>query len=98
MRYVYSFAAWPDETWGFHRAVHDLFRAMNTRVEMVFVAGASSSTRRTVSLSPATSSDSGRLCHITASPFERWSGRRMLSQNRFFDQSQLRDGLCRVLP
>ncbi len=35
-RYSYSFFVWPSETWGFRRALFDLFRVLNAaRVEMV---------------------------------------------------------------
>ena len=34
--YAYSFSVWPDETWGFGRAVFDLFRMLGARVEMNF--------------------------------------------------------------
>lgn len=36
MKYVYCFAVWPDETWGFERAVCDLFAHLEWRVEMEF--------------------------------------------------------------
>ena len=36
MRYVYSFQAWPDETWKFDRAVYLLFEFLGCRVEMEF--------------------------------------------------------------
>jgi hypothetical protein len=36
MRYVYTFSVWPDETWGFGRALFDVFRLLNARVEMPF--------------------------------------------------------------
>jgi hypothetical protein len=36
MKYVYSFVTWPDETWGFDRAVFDLFKVLTARVEMQF--------------------------------------------------------------
>lgn len=35
-KYAYSFCAWPSETWGFKRAMFDLFRMLNGRVEMTF--------------------------------------------------------------
>lgn len=34
--YNYSFSVWPSETWGFERAVYELFKALNSRVEMTF--------------------------------------------------------------
>lgn len=34
MKYVYSFVAWPDETWKFERAMYELFRMLNMRIEM----------------------------------------------------------------
>lgn len=36
MKYVYTFSIWPDETWGFSRALFDMFRLINPRVEMPF--------------------------------------------------------------
>lgn len=40
MRWNYSFSVWPDETRRFPRAVFELFRMLNTRVENDFtVAG-----------------------------------------------------------
>lgn len=36
MKYSYCFTVWPDETWGFTRAIFDLFRYINTNVEMTF--------------------------------------------------------------
>lgn len=36
MVYTYSFSVWPNETWGFDKAVFDLFRMLNGRVEMDF--------------------------------------------------------------
>jgi hypothetical protein len=36
MKYVYTFSIWPDETWGFSRALFDTLRLVNTRVEMTF--------------------------------------------------------------
>ena len=36
MKYVYSFVAWPDETWKFDRAVYDYFRVFRRRTEMHF--------------------------------------------------------------
>jgi hypothetical protein len=36
MRYVYTFSIWPDETWGFNRALFDVFRLLNTRLAMPF--------------------------------------------------------------
>jgi hypothetical protein len=36
MRYVYTFNIWPDEGWGFGRALFDVLRLLNTRVEMPF--------------------------------------------------------------
>jgi hypothetical protein len=35
-RYVYCFSPWPDETRGFPATVFDLFRMLQTRVEMEF--------------------------------------------------------------
>jgi hypothetical protein len=35
-KYVYSFCIWPDETWDFDRAVFDLFKMLNGRLDMVF--------------------------------------------------------------
>jgi hypothetical protein len=35
-KYVYTFVAWPDETWNFDRAVFDLFKVLTARVELVF--------------------------------------------------------------
>ena len=37
IKYTYSFSAWPDETWGFKRALFDLFGMLNGRVEMNFM-------------------------------------------------------------
>ncbi len=37
-QFVYSFTAWPDETWKFDKAVFDLFRHLLMRVEMTFTA------------------------------------------------------------
>jgi hypothetical protein len=37
--YAYSFSVWPDETWGFDRAVYDLFSMLGGRVEMNFTPG-----------------------------------------------------------
>ena len=34
--YNYSFSVWPDETWGFEKAIFDLFKMLNGRVEMTF--------------------------------------------------------------
>ena len=36
MKYVYTFSVWPDETWGFDRAIFDVFRLMRRRVAMPF--------------------------------------------------------------
>lgn len=36
MKYTYTFSVWPNETWGFDRAVYDLFRLFNWRVDMDF--------------------------------------------------------------
>ncbi len=36
MIYTYTFTLWPDETWGFNRALFDVLRLLNTRVEMPF--------------------------------------------------------------
>lgn len=36
MKYAYTFSLWPDETWGFDRALFDVFRLLQTRVEMNF--------------------------------------------------------------
>ena len=36
MKYVYTFSAWPSETWGFKPALFDLFQFIAGRVEMVF--------------------------------------------------------------
>ncbi len=36
MKYVYTFTVWPDEEWGFKPATLDVFRLLNTRVEMPF--------------------------------------------------------------
>lgn len=35
-KYAYSFSVWPDESWGFKPALFDLFKMLNSRVEMVF--------------------------------------------------------------
>lgn len=35
MQRLYSFVAWPDETWKFERAMYDLFRMLSMRVEMM---------------------------------------------------------------
>lgn len=35
-KYTYEFSVWPAETWGFKRAMFDLFRMLNGRVEMPF--------------------------------------------------------------
>lgn len=34
--YAYSFSVWPSETWGFDKAVFQVFEAMGARVEMPF--------------------------------------------------------------
>jgi hypothetical protein len=39
MKYVYTFSVWPSETWGFNRELFDLFRMVNTQVEMHFTEG-----------------------------------------------------------
>ncbi len=36
MTYLYTFSIWPDETRGFSRALFDVLRLVNTRVEMPF--------------------------------------------------------------
>jgi hypothetical protein len=36
VKYLYAFSVWPAETWGFDRALFDVFRLLNTRVEMPF--------------------------------------------------------------
>jgi hypothetical protein len=36
VRYAYTFSLWPDEAWGFGRALFDVFRLLETRVEMPF--------------------------------------------------------------
>jgi hypothetical protein len=36
MKYVYTFTIWPSEDWGFSRPLFDLFRILNTRVELPF--------------------------------------------------------------
>jgi hypothetical protein len=36
MKYVYTFSIWPDETWGFDRALFDAFRLMQRRLAMSF--------------------------------------------------------------
>ena len=36
MKYTYSFSVWPSETWGFTRDLFDIFRMVNTNVEMSF--------------------------------------------------------------
>lgn len=40
MKYLYSFCVWPSETWGFHKPLFELFRTINTRVEMEFTVEA----------------------------------------------------------
>ena len=35
-RFTYSFSVWPAETWDFSRALFDLFRCINTRIDMEF--------------------------------------------------------------
>lgn len=34
--FVYAFSVWPDETWDFNKAMFDLFRLLNSRVEITF--------------------------------------------------------------
>lgn len=34
--YDYSFSVWPSETWGFDKAVFDLFKLIGGRVELSF--------------------------------------------------------------
>jgi hypothetical protein len=36
MEYLYTFSVWPSESWGFDRAVFQLFEALSGRVEMRF--------------------------------------------------------------
>lgn len=36
MKYVYSFTAWPDETWDFDRAVFTLFGMLAARMSIEF--------------------------------------------------------------
>lgn len=36
MKYLYSFSAWPSETWGFKPALFALFRTLSARVELAF--------------------------------------------------------------
>ncbi len=36
MKYVYTFTVYPHEDWRFKRALFDVFRLLNTRVEMPF--------------------------------------------------------------
>lgn len=36
MKFSYTFNVWPDEVWGFDRALFDVFRLLNTRVQMTF--------------------------------------------------------------
>ena len=36
--FSYSFSVWPDETWKFDPAVHELFRIMSGRIELQFTA------------------------------------------------------------
>jgi hypothetical protein len=36
MDYLYTFSVWPSETWGFDRAVFQLFEVLAGRVEMQF--------------------------------------------------------------
>jgi hypothetical protein len=36
MRYNYTFSIWPDEGYGHNRELFDVFRLLNTRVEMTF--------------------------------------------------------------
>lgn len=36
MKYVYTFNIWPDETCEFKNAMFNVFRLLNTRVEMTF--------------------------------------------------------------
>ena len=35
-QFLYCFSPFPDETWKFDRAIHELFQAMNGRVELQF--------------------------------------------------------------
>lgn len=36
MKYTYTFDVWPNEVWGFNRALFDVFRLLTPRVELPF--------------------------------------------------------------